>query len=165
LGCSKLFGSKIMNWLITGGCGFLGTALVKRLVKKGEHNIRIIDNLSTGTKADLGLVSEFNELGNCDIYASPNGVELVVGDILDEQLAIQATRGFDVIVHLAANTGVGPSVEDPRGDMVTNIIGTFNYLEASRKNNVSKFIFASSGELMGTVPFYLKTTYYFPYFF
>jgi len=55
----------------------------------------------------------------------------------------------DVIVHLAANTGVGPSVEDPRSDCLNNVLGTFNYLEAARQNAVKRFVFASSGAPIG----------------
>jgi UDP-glucose 4-epimerase len=64
---------------------------------------------------------------------------------------MKAAQGIDVIVHLAANTGVGPSVENPRADMETNVIGTFNLLEAARHNKVDKFIFASSGAPIGEV--------------
>jgi UDP-glucose 4-epimerase len=72
-------------------------------------------------------------------------VELVVGDIRDEDLALRAAAGADVIVHFAANTGVMPSVEDPRGDCMSNVVGTLNYLEAARHAGVGRFIFASSG--------------------
>lgn len=75
-------------------------------------------------------------------------MELIVADILDADLACKATQGIDVIVHLAASTGVNSSVEDPRNDMEANVIGTFNYLEAARINNVSN-IFASSGTSIG----------------
>ena len=71
-----------------------------------------------------------------------------MGDILDEELALRAAEGADAIVHLAANTGVLPSVEDPRADCRTNVFGTLNYLEAARHNGVGRFVFASSG---GTV--------------
>jgi UDP-glucose 4-epimerase len=139
-----------MNYLITGGCGFLGTALIRQLLLL-DGNIRIIDNLSTGTRDDLSRVTQFSEIlaDSCDI--PPKGVELIVGDILDADLAIQVTKGCDVIVHFAANTGVGPSVEDPRSDCMINIIGTFNYLEAARKNQIPRFIFASSGAPAGEV--------------
>lgn len=143
----------VVKWLITGGCGFIGRNLIKNLLKEGGHFIRIIDNLSVGTKDDLAQVCQFNmvEISN---LRPPSGtslvqVELVQGDILDEQLALEAVKGFDIIVHLAANTGVGPSVEDPRSDCLANVIGTFNYLEAARINNVKRFIFASSGAPAG----------------
>lgn len=140
-----------MNWLITGGCGFLGTALIRRLVALGNQSIRVLDNLSTGTREDLELVSAYAELIAKDVNDSPSGVELVVGDIMDEALAIHVTKGCDIIVHFAANTGVGPSVENPRADMLANVVGTFNYLEAARLNRVPRFIFASSGAPAGEV--------------
>ncbi len=140
-----------MNWLITGGCGFLGTALIQRLNQQGGHAIRVLDNLSTGTRADLAMVAEFREMPAQNIHAAPSGVELVVGDIMDDQLALKVSRGCDIIVHFAANTGVGPSVEDPRADMLANVVGTFNYLEAARINQIPRFIFASSGAPAGEV--------------
>lgn len=140
-----------MNWLITGGCGFLGTALIYRLMQQGGHAIRVMDNLSTGTRDDLAQVAGFNEMVANDLTGSPQGVELVVGDILDDLLALKVTQGCNIIVHFAANTGVGPSVEDPRADMLANVVGTFNYLEAARINKVPRFIFASSGAPAGEV--------------
>ena len=140
-----------MNWLITGGCGFLGTALIKRLLQQGGHAIRVLDNLSTGTREDLTLVAEYRELKGEDVQAAPSAVELVVGDILDERLALIVSQGCDLIVHFAANTGVGPSVENPRIDCMANVLGTFNYLEAARINKIPRFVFASSGAPAGEV--------------
>jgi len=140
-----------MNWLITGGCGFLGTALIQGLLSEGGHNIRVLDNLMTGTRSDLAQVADYRELQPSEMEATPAGVELVVGDILDEQLALEVTKGCGVIIHFAANTGVGPSVEDPRSDCMANVLGTFNYLEAARINSVPRFVFASSGAPAGEV--------------
>jgi UDP-glucose 4-epimerase len=140
-----------MNWLITGGCGFIGTSLIRDLQNKGGHNVRVIDNLTTGSREDLLLVCPFTEKGAETIDSHPQGVELVVGDILDEKLALLVVKGVDVIVHLAANTGVGPSVNDPRTDCYTNVLGTFNYLEAARQNKINRFVFASSGAPAGEV--------------
>ncbi|MDQ3428583.1 MAG: NAD-dependent epimerase/dehydratase family protein [Actinomycetota bacterium] len=139
-----------MNWLITGGCGFIGTALIRSLKDEGGHGIRVVDNLTVGDRDDLATASDFVEKSPEDPGpVSPDGpVELVVGDILDEDLALRAARGADAIVHLAANTGVLPSIEDPRGDCRKNVFGTLNYLEAARHNGVGRFVFASSG---GTV--------------
>jgi UDP-glucose 4-epimerase len=139
-----------MNWLITGGCGFLGTALVQRLVAEG-HNVRVLDNFAVGSRDDLRRVCEFDELNDLDIVNSKwsINVQLIEGDILDPGLAMRAASGIDVIVHLAANTGVAPSVENPRMDCVTNVIGTFNYLEAARLCGVPRFVFASSGAPIG----------------
>jgi len=137
-----------MKWVITGGCGFLGSSLIRQLIAEGGNSIRVIDNLSVGTRADLAGVCDFTEVTAPGKIAGTD-VELVVGDILDEQLALQVCQGADVIVHFAANTGVGPSVENPRMDCVTNVIGTFNYLEAARHNRVKRFVFASSGAPVG----------------
>jgi len=139
-----------VNWLITGGCGFIGSSLIKMLANEDNHNIRVLDNLTTGTREDLFEACKYSEV-NVESIDSFKGVELVVGDIQDEKLAVKVTKKADVIVHLAANTGVGPSVENPRLDCMANVIGTFNYLEAARINNVPKFVFASSGASTGDV--------------
>lgn len=145
----------VTNWLITGGCGFLGRNLIKNLLEEGGHCIRIIDNLKVGSREDLSVVCDFSEIDSSSLLTPPfsqgSKVELLIGDILDADLAIQATKGFDVIVHLAANTGVGPSVDNPRMDCENNVLGTFNYLEAARLNKVERFIFASSGAPAGEV--------------
>ncbi len=140
-----------MNWLITGGCGFIGTNLINHLLENEEKAaIRVVDNLSAASREDLKDVCDFRENGGeCVGPMAGAGVELVVGDILDEDLALRVARGADVIVHLAANTGVGPSVENPRQDCVTNVIGTLNYLEAARQNQVQRFVLASSGAPVG----------------
>ena len=140
------------RWLITGGCGFIGTNLVRNLVSKGKYFIRIVDNLSVGTREDLAKVCKFSEKQKVKSEKTSSilpQAELIIGDILDEQFAIKMIQGVDVIVHLAAGTGVGPSVENPRRDMEVNAIGTFNMLEAARHRNVKKFVFASSGAPLG----------------
>lgn len=142
----------IKNWLITGGCGFIGSSLIARLRKEyPDVNIRVLDNLSVGTEEDLAEVAEFRRLALGQISGKPQGVELIEGDIKDSGTTMQAAKGVDCIVHLAANTGVGPSVENPRIDMETNVGGTFNLLEAARKERVEKFVFASSGAPVGEV--------------
>lgn len=141
-----------MKWLITGGCGFLGTALVRSLLEENGHGIRIVDNFHVGTREDLSAVCSFTETSPDEITPMrPDGVELVVGDILDERLALGAAEGADAIIHFAANTGVAPSVEDPRSDCLTNVIGTLNYLEAAHHDGVKRFVFASSGAAVGEV--------------
>jgi UDP-glucose 4-epimerase len=142
-----------MNWLVTGGCGFLGTALVRRLAGEG-HSLRIVDNLSVGTREDLAASGEFVETRLQKLRpmsAATSRIELVEGDILDEELALRAIQGAEVVVHLAANTGVAPSVEDPRYDCLANVVGTLNYLEAARHAGVGRFVFASSGAAVGEV--------------
>jgi UDP-glucose 4-epimerase len=140
-----------LNWLITGGCGFIGTALIKKIQEMGFKNIRIVDNFKIGTRDDLLKVAYFKEVDSATILGGPIGVELIQGDILNSDLANTVGQGCDIIVHLAANTGVEPSVIEPRMDMSNNIFGTFNYLESARKNKIKRFIFASSNAAVGNV--------------
>lgn len=139
-----------MRILITGGCGFIGTSLVGPLKKEfPTASIVIVDSFVEGTPEDLAEVSEF------DIYDENvdgnNRVKLLQADICDYPAMVKVTEHTDVIIHLAANTGVAPSVADPRMDMENNVIGTFNLLDAARQNGVKKLIFASSGAPAGTV--------------
>lgn len=137
-----------MNVVITGGCGFIGSGLVRRLSDTDTHAVRVIDNLSVGTRADLAAATTFSEVPAGDLDGWHQGTALIVGDILDEALARTGTQGADLIVHLAGNTGVQPSITNPRLDCLNNVIGTLNYLEAARVNGVPRLVFASSG---GTV--------------
>jgi UDP-glucose 4-epimerase len=144
-----------MRWLVTGGCGFIGRTLIRLLLSRSNETIRVVDNLSVGTRDDLRQITMFTELdpearatGHSGVAGLPQ-VELMVGDVRDAGLAERVTAGVDVVVHLAANTGVEPSVADPRLDCLINVIGTFNYLEACRRNGVAKFVFASSGAPIG----------------
>lgn len=136
------------HWLITGGCGFIGTSLTRLLLEDPANAVRIVDNLSVGTRGDLAGVCQFVEPGEQALQEWA-GVQLVPGDILDEQLALKLAVGADVVVHLAANTGVPGSIEKPRDDMRNNVIGTFNYLEAARRAGCPRFVFASSGATVG----------------
>src|SRR5215213_10847396 len=140
----------LVNWLVTGGCGFIGTALIRSLMEEGGHAVRVVDNFAVGTREDLAAASDFVDISTEEPGPISSGerVELVAGDITDEDLALRAAEGADVIVHFAANTGVMPSVEDPRADCMSNVLGTLNYLEAARQGGVGRFVFASSG---GTV--------------
>ena len=144
--------------LVTGGCGFIGLNLIKFLIHKGYQNIRILDNLSSGTKeslesllSDLGTFSK-KETKNQTVFTlstapsalDPNDdsslltsnsslgskVELVIGDIRDRQACSKATEGIDAVVHLAAHAGVIPSVDDPFFDFETKVVlmGIFNAL-------------------------------------
>lgn len=143
-----------MKWLITGGCGFIGTSLIRELVAEDTHTIRILDNLTVGTRADLAEITAFRETPPGDTRAMSDmfesgSVELVQGDIRDAALCLRAAEGADVIVHLAASTGVEPSVLEPRFDCDTNVIGTLNMLEAARHCGATRFVFASSGAPIG----------------
>lgn len=145
-----------MKILITGGCGFIGVNLIAELLRSGEdHSISVVDNLSVGKREDLAAVCEYAERRVQSAEREPLGAirhalcELVVGDIRDGDLAKSVCQGMDAIVHLAANTGVIPSIEDPMEDCMSNVIGTVNYLEAARLAGVKRFVLASSGAPLG----------------
>ena len=144
-----------LGCLITGGCGFIGTSLVRKLLQYNRyHPIRIVDNMSVGTFSELEKICEYEIVTINDFQnkiASTSKVQLIVADILDTELMIKAAENIDVVIHLAANTGVVPSIKDPMADCMINIKGTLNVLEACRINNVSKFVFASSGASIGAV--------------
>ncbi len=137
--------------LITGGCGFIGTSLIRSLLARDNPpRIRVLDNFEVGIPEDLGAVTPYIRAA-ADACHGLDGVVLVKGDIRDAKTMSQSATGVDCIVHLAANTGVGPSVQNPLLDMECNIIGTFNALEAAREHGVKSFIFASSGAPAGKV--------------
>ena len=130
--------TKSARWLITGGCGFIGTALINYLLNNNQAQyIRILDNLTVGTKDDLAKVCNFNEVTiphSSPLTAHPSvlgskKIDLVIGDIRDPETCEACCADMDIIVHLAANTGVPVSVEYPRLDMESNVVGTFNMLE------------------------------------
>lgn len=149
--------------LITGGCGFIGLNLIKFLIKKRSKKLRILDNLSVGTRENFeSILSEFGNfkrkqnrnkfsynLALNPSIPTPLILELVIGDIRDKQTCFKAIEGIDAVIHLAAHAGVIPSIEDPYFDFEVNVLGTLNMLWASVKNKVDKFIFASSNAPLG----------------
>ncbi|KAF0281734.1 NAD-dependent epimerase/dehydratase family protein [Spiribacter roseus] len=139
-----------MKWLITGGCGFIGRALASELLSMEGQRVRVLDNLCVGTKADLRTVSAFSELPvNKPEPTWKAPLALCQANILDYEAVASALIGADVVIHLAANTGVGPSVEDPFADCQANVTGTLNMLEACRHAGVDRLVFASSGAPLG----------------
>jgi UDP-glucose 4-epimerase len=117
--------------LVTGGAGFIGSHLTDRLVADG-HRVTVLDNLSTGKRANLDQVREDCELVELDI-TSPD-VESVFGRVRPE-----------VVFHLAAQIDVRRSVADPIHDATVNILGTIRLLEAARRTGTQKFISTTSG--------------------
>lgn len=126
---------------ITGGCGFIGTNLVKYLLDKGGYEISIYDNLSTGSKKNLDrAISDSRQRGT---------VKFIEGDVLEKERLEKVAKGHTAIVHLAAHTNVIDSLKNPQANFNTNTIGTFNTLESARKNNIKSYIFASSNAVVG----------------
>jgi UDP-glucose 4-epimerase len=118
--------------IVTGGAGFIGSALVRLLAERGAA-VRVYDNLSTGSAANL----EGTE------------AELVEGDVRDVDALTRAARGCEVVFHLAAGTGVLPSIEDPFADFELNAHGTLAALWAAQKSGARRFVFSSSNAPLG----------------
>jgi UDP-glucose 4-epimerase len=118
--------------LITGGAGFVGSALVRLLAERGDE-VRVYDNLSTGSKTLL----------------EGTGAELIVGDVRDRESLERAAEGCQVVFHLAAGTGVLPSIEDPFADFDLNAGGTLSALWAARHAAAARFVFSSSNAPLG----------------
>lgn len=144
-----------MNILISGGCGFIGVNLVNYLLRQGDYKVSILDNLSSGNidylkaaTSNYGKqVVQVNSISKSDRVA--NDVELLIGDIRDKDTCVEACKEVNAVVHLAAHTGVVPSIKDPYFDFEVNVLGTLNLLHASVNNGVDKFIFASSNAPLG----------------
>ncbi|MBI5887854.1 MAG: NAD-dependent epimerase/dehydratase family protein [Deltaproteobacteria bacterium] len=149
----NITGTAGATWLITGGCGFIGTSLISRLLKEDpDVKIRVLDNLSASTRDDLAEVCSFREAAADAAGAPDSGVELLVGDIRSPDDCRSACRGIQIIVHLAAQVSVPNSVADPVHDMDLNVRGVLTMLEAARNAGAQKFIFASSAAPLGEVP-------------
>jgi UDP-glucose 4-epimerase len=118
--------------LVTGGAGFIGSHLVKALVKAG-HCVRVLDNFSTGSLENLG-----------DIAGS---VELVVGDVRSYGVVEKAVKGVDAVIHLAALIDVAESIEKPDLYFDVNARGTYNIAKACK--GVSVLVFASTCAVYG----------------
>jgi UDP-glucuronate 4-epimerase len=132
-----------MKVLVTGGAGFIGSHLVEHLLKAGN---------------DVAIVDEFNDfyspaLKRANIAPFQDRVTVHEKDIRDAEAMHRmiGEGGFETIVHLAARAGVRPSIQEPKLYIDTNIQGTFNLLEASRKSGVKRFILASSSSVYGTI--------------
>jgi UDP-glucose 4-epimerase len=115
--------------LITGGCGFIGVNLIDFLRRKADCDIVVLDNLSLGRKE----------------YLESYQVRFLAGDICDPAIVKEAVAGVSAIVHLAADTRVIESIQNPRLNFEVNVIGTFNLIEAAKKAGIEQLVFASTG--------------------
>jgi UDP-glucose 4-epimerase len=145
------WGGSMSGFLVTGGCGFIGQHVVASLLRDGAAFVRIVDDLSHGTRANLEPAGAIEELDHVPNRAPRQRIQLIRAGIDNEAVAEAACRGVGAVIHLAANTGVASSVAAPREDCVTNVIGTLNYLEGARHAGVERFVFASSGATIGEV--------------
>ena len=123
--------------LVTGGAGFIGSHIVRRLLGLG-HEVRVIDNLITGFRRNLDEVAD--------------RIDFRVADIRDAQACAEAVEGVDVVFHVAALPSVPRSMVDPVGTHETNVNGTLNLLEAGRLAGVRRFVYSSSSSAYGDTP-------------
>ena len=126
-----------MNYLITGGAGFIGSNTAEILVKDG-HSVRILDNFSSGKKTNLQDIK--------------GDIDLIEGDIRDSLAVARAVDEIDYVLHLAAMPSVPKSISDPLSSNEINITGTLTVLEAARRADVKKFVLASSAAVYGDSP-------------
>jgi UDP-glucose 4-epimerase len=122
------------SFLVTGGAGFIGSALVNRLVELG-HPVRIVDNFSTGFRRNLE---------NCLDH-----IELIEGDLSELSVCKACVQGVEYVLHQAAIPSVQRSVDDPIRSNNANVTATLNMLVAARDAQVKRFVFASSSSVYG----------------
>ena len=120
-----------MKCLVTGGCGFIGSHLVDRLVELG-HDATALDDLSTGGREHL----------------NPRAA-LIEGSVTDAELVDSASAGVDWIFHTAAWPRIPRSIQDPIGTHDVNVNGTLNVLQAARLNGVRRVVNSSSSSVYG----------------
>jgi len=120
-----------MNVFVTGGAGYIGSHVVRRLVEAG-HDVRVFDNLSEGHRA-----------------AVPEDM-LFEGDLMDsERLREGLSGGFDCVMHFAAHCYVGESMEDPEKYYRNNVVGSLRLLSAMREAGVKRLVFSSTAATYG----------------
>lgn len=130
--------------LITGGTGFVGSNLAIHYMRKGDE-VYLLDNLSEqGSRQNLNYLNElFNGKFNDNDH-------LIVTDISNIKELKRRVRGFDVILHTAAQTAMAPSLADPEKDFIINALGTFNLLEAVRQNQENPaMLYTSTNKVYG----------------
>ena len=123
--------------LVTGGAGFIGSHLVEALLTSGSR-VAVLDNLSSGSLSNLEPVKD--------------RIEFYKNDVRQLEVLTNVAQGCDVIFHLAAVVAVQQTIDDPVDSAMVNDIGTINILEAARRNNVQRFVLASSCAVYGDDP-------------
>ena len=125
------------TYLVTGVAGFIGSTLARELLTQG-HEVRGLDNFSTGKRENVGEI-----LGQIDLHEA---------DLLDLNALHQACRGVDYVLHEAAIPSVPRSVKDPLGNNRANVDGTLNLLVACRDAKVKRVVYAASSSAYGDTP-------------
>ena len=128
-------------FLVTGGCGFIGSHIAEHLTAQGEQ-VRILDDLSTGKESNLAGFAD--------------RVEFVRGSLLDPGTVEAAVDGVDYILHQAAIPSVQRSVDDPVRSNAANVDGTVRLLDAARRAGVKRVVYAASSSAYGDQPVPVK---------
>jgi UDP-glucose 4-epimerase len=126
-----------MKCLVTGGAGFIGSHIVRRLLREG-HAVRVVDNLSTGKRENLAAVAD--------------DVDFLLGDLCDPDVCARAVVDVEVVFHLAALGSVPRSIADAWGSHDANVNGTVRLLEAARHGGVRRVVYSSSSSVYGDTP-------------
>jgi UDP-N-acetylglucosamine/UDP-N-acetylgalactosamine 4-epimerase len=124
-------------YLVTGGAGFIGSNLVREILKRGGK-VRVLDNLATGRLENLAEVED--------------EIDLIPGDIRDPSTCGAACEGVEFVLHQAALGSVPRSIDDPLTSHDVNVTGTLNLLLAARDAGVRRFVYASSSSVYGNCP-------------
>ena len=127
--------SKSMKCLVTGGAGFIGSNLVDQLVKLG-HQVKVLDNLISGRESNLDQVKNKIKFININISNTNDSIQKYFNKI-------------DWVFHLAGLADIVPSITNPNDYFQTNVKGTLNVLEAAKKANIKKLIYAASASCYG----------------
>jgi UDP-glucose 4-epimerase len=130
------------RYLVTGGCGFIGSNLAEYLVSQ-NHEVRILDNLSTGKRENISAFAD--------------RVEFIEGDLLDKAAVARAVYGVDYVLHQAALPSVPRSIEDPETSNRVNVEGTVILLHACVKAGVRRVVYAASSSAYGDQPTLVKS--------
>jgi UDP-N-acetylglucosamine/UDP-N-acetyl-alpha-D-glucosaminouronate 4-epimerase len=133
--------------LVTGGAGFIGSNLVRRLLELGDE-VRVLDNFSTGGRPNLAEIAD--------------EIEVVEGELRSYERVHNATRGVELVFHQGALPSVPRSVQDPLTTGAVNVEGTLNVLLAARDEDVRRVVFASSSSVYGNSGTLPRTETQFP---
>ncbi len=125
-----------MKSLVTGGCGFIGSHIVDKLLSEG-HKVIVLDNFSTGRKSNL------------DHQINNSNLEIFDEDIRDKNSIEKYFVDVDYVYHIAALADIVPSIQNPEEYYSTNVLGTFNVVQCARKANVKKLVYAASSSCYG----------------